>query len=411
MPDAERPGRTRSPGEPPLVEALGVILPTEAQTLLLQACLLPGADGRRAWAGWLGRVGDPKRALARETRGTKALLPFVYDALQRTGTPVDRGLLPYLRAAYFREQLRGRTCRRICVDVLSRLAQVDVPAVLLTEAALAAGVYGDWALRHCHQIDLLVDGDDVSRAAEALIATRCAPSGSSRGSTVSLKHASDLPVLIHGSLSGELAGAGRHLACWNPGEDLAIDGVQAHVLAPADALLHLCGWISAGHDRLLQGTCDAWHLIARSPDLDWPGLVHALGEHHLAGPAYVVLRYVARDLGAPIPPDALDELRAIAWETDALGQDIALRAARFASGGFGPLLHRTPRWGARARIVRAMLLPSPAYIRSTEGVRRSWLLPWYYVRRPLRFLARRGRALLSRQNRSESPARTRPDAG
>jgi len=35
-----------------------------------------------------------------------------------------------------------------------------------------------------------------------------------------------------------------------------------------------------------------------------------------------------------------------------------------------------------------MLLPSPAYIRSTEGVRRSWLFPWYYVHRPAPTLPR-----------------------
>jgi hypothetical protein len=394
MPRAEGPGRTPREADPPLVEGLAVILPSAAQTLLLQACLLPGADGRRAFTAWLARVGDPKRALARETPGTKALLPFVWDALRRAGTPVDPALLPYLRAAHFREELRGARCRRICAAVLSRLAEVDVPAILLMDAALAVGVYGDWALRHCHQIDLLVGADDRRRAAEALIAARCAPSGAARGSSVGLRHASGLPVRIHGSLSRELVGSERDLASWSRCRNLAIDGVRARVLAAPDALLHLCGWMSSAPGRLLQGTCDAWHLVARSPDLDWPGVVRALGEHHLAAPACVALRYVARELGAPIPPDALDELRALAWESDALGEDVAVRAARAAAGGgFGRLLRRTPGWRARARIVRALLLPSPACMRSTECVERPWLLPWYYVRRPFRFLARRGCAI------------------
>jgi hypothetical protein len=391
-----RPSPRQGQGAPPapaLSDTLSVILPTREETSLLRACLLSGEEGRKAWQEWLKHASDPKRML--EKGGAfKGLLPLLFSAVRRNGVDADSTLLTLLRAAHMREELRSKTYRRICQDVIRTLASEALPAVLLKGAALAGTVYADGALRHSHDIDILVHDDHLSEVADALpllgfrlLRRQLGPDGSK----AELEHVSGLPVQLH-SRPFSVPYANMLLAAfWDRSRVENVADVPTRVLSPADNLLHVCGHASStGSRHSLRWVCDARHLIQGRPDLEWDVLLDSAVQSQLALPLYVMLRYLAADLRAGIPTHVLGRLAAAASQVRALGRDGALHGARLGErSSFKSLLRHSKSWRSRARLVQWMLFPSPGYVYWIDEVRYPWLMPLYYVYRPLRYSARR----------------------
>ncbi len=291
------------------------MLPTAEGHWLLCACLRSGSAGRAAWESWRTHVGDPMRALGAARAEAMRLQPLLSAALRRNGVDVDRPLQTLLRVAYLREELRFRAYRRIRRDVLSALAEQGVPTLLLRGAALADGVYDEPALRHCHDIDILVQRDNLSRAVEAVSAIGLRQSGRAvarTGTDVRLQHASGLPVWLHSRPFQLPWWNVEQEAMWSRSQSFMCDGVATRTLSPAHNLLHVYGHAMASPSRsMLVQMCDAWHVIQRYPDRDWDVLVRAARRSHLALPMYVVLQYLTERLDAPIPSDVLAALRTV----------------------------------------------------------------------------------------------------
>ena len=97
-------------------------------------------------------------------------------------------------------------------------------------------------------------------------------------------------------------------------------------MAPADLLVHVCGhaYFSEGRDSLTWVT-DAWFTLASWPDLDWELVAGSAQERHLGVPLALLLGYLRRQLGAPIPPGVVDDLQGQAMEP--IDRDIALALA------------------------------------------------------------------------------------
>lgn len=378
---------------PALAETLAYVLPTPDQTLLLRACLQSGTAGREAWRVWRARAGEPKQVLREDGGGVRRLPPLLFAALRRNGiVEPDGALTTLLRTAYLREELRNATFFRIFGQVVSALAAADIPAIVLRGAALGGTVYGDPALRHAHDVDLLLRRADLARAAPALSSLGFRPYDGSIGppADVGLAHPSGLPLVLH-SYPFRLPYGNALLAeLWARSRIEPVAGAAARLLAPADALLHVCGHAASAPGRApLLWACDAWHLIERRPDLDWHVLVESARRGHLALPLSIMLRYLAVELEAPIPATVLRRIDAAA-EADALGREAALFAARTWGGRtFRSMLRDARGLRARGLILKWMLLPSPAYLRALGNVRRPELLPLYYLYRPLRYGARR----------------------
>lgn len=377
--------------------ALSAMLPSPEQTWLLRACLLDGEDGREAWRVWQTLAGDPKAAMAEDRWSVKRLLPALYSALRRNGAAVDATLLPYLKLAYVREQIRSRTYLRICGEVLTILHDADVPVVLLRGAALAATVYLDPALRHCHDLALLVERSDVSRAAEALQRQGLERlpvgdgAGAARGPAALLRHETTLPVELHTHLFGVPLYELPPSEVWPQTRTVEIAGASARVLAPADSLLHVCGHASYSRGReSLRWVGDAWHLIAVHPDLDWELLCQSAQRSRLTLPLAVMLRYLSAQLGATIPEVALEQLERHARQASAVERDVALHGARVgACESLGVMLRRVPAgWRVRAQIIAWLLWPSREYVRDIVGVRGPAAALMHYVRRPVGYARR-----------------------
>lgn len=382
--------------------ALTVILPSPEQTWLLRACLQDGEAGREAWRVWRELAGDAKAAMAEDRWGVKRLLPLLYSALRRNGAEVDAALLPYLRTVFAREQMRTATYLRICGDVLTAVEREAIPTILLRGAATAVTSYEDPALRHCHDISLLVGPDDMRRAAGALRGcglTSAVPEPSAYATDVYLRHESTLTVELHTRLF-EVPFYDLPMADVLPRtREASVGGTPARVLSPTDALLHACGHASYSPSRkTLRWVCDAWHLLRRHPDLDWDLLIETARRSRLTLPLAVTLRYLAEELGAPVPAVVLKQVERDATRAPAVERDVALRGARLGSGQEQPaLLRRIPGgWRVRASVAVWLLFPSRQYVREVMGVRggvRVWaqyaLRPFGYLRDRLR--ARRGR--------------------
>ena len=375
-----------------LSDTLVVILPTSAQTSLLHACLYSGEAGRKAGAARLAQIEKSENGLRGDL--VKSLLPLLFNALRRNSVEVDPEFLTVLRTASVREELRTKAYRRVCRDVFAAFSTAGIPAVVLKGAALADTVYADPALRHCHDIDILLGESDPSRAISLLSSLGFTPLGKEMGAEwqdIQLAHQSGLPLVLH-----------RHLFripfynavmpdMWARSQTQVIAEVPARILSPADQLLHVCGHAASCASReSLRWVCDAWFLIERYPDLDWDVLFACAVRSHLALPLSVMLCYLAEGLQAPIPVAFLERLCREASQADTIERELALRGARVGSRGrFKSLLRMSDDWRTRVFVLKWLLFPSPRYLYSMHQLHSPWQLPFSYLSRPLRYVARR----------------------
>jgi hypothetical protein len=388
--------------KPMLYDTLSVLLPSAKQTWLLRACLHKGEAGRRAWQNWQESVGFPSKALSDDRQGFKRLLSLLYWTLQDNDTVINRDLLSHLRTVYVYEELRSRAYRRIVRDVLGTLTAENVPCILLNEAALAGTVYPDWALRHCGRLDLLVEREDLSRATIALVTAGFPPAGTDAkpGSlAIRLEHDSGLPIVVQSVLFRIPYYAAPLADMWARSHFVEIEGIPSRILAPPDMLLHVCGHASCSPSRdTLNWVCDAWYMIQQSANLDWALFVEGALHSNLALPLFVMLDYLANRLEASIPTWVLCHLSEVSTATSVIAREAALMGAQAgAQGTLRNLFQRSDNLRARAAVLRWALLPSPTSLRWTQDHRPEWLLPLYYVYRPLRHVSHhlrfdRGRA-------------------
>jgi hypothetical protein len=377
---------------PPLVDTLSVILPTEEQTRPLRVCLHSGAAGRRAWESWRAQMGDPVAAVGRNGPSAGTLLPLLLSSVRRNGVDAPPDLLTVLRAAHYREELRSTTVVGICGEAISALAAGGISAIVLKGVALAETVYDDRALRHCHDVDILVRRGELARAARMLADAGFGPIDGSANrplGDVKLVHGRGLPVELHTRPFRPPSNDAWVAALWSRSREALIAGVSARVLSPADSLLHVCGQAAYSSSRAsLLWVCDAWYVIARHPDLDWDVLLEGAVAAHLALPLYTTLRYLATELDAPIPPAVLRRLGGAA-SADALGRECALAGARSGPNGSYPNLFRhTKDWRSRALLLKWMLLPSPRFVRWDSDARDPRSLLFSYLARLPRYCAR-----------------------
>jgi hypothetical protein len=374
---------------PSLFNALSVILPTAEETLLLRACLSSGKSAPTAWKEWQRRRNGLEAGFLGTNEAVKKLRLLVFNAVRLYGLELDKESQTYLRSAFLKEELRGKIFRRVCRDILLFANNEGIPTVVLKGTALAETVYGNPVLRHCHDIDILIRDQDMSRAVSLLHVIgfkKIKPKAEARTVNCKLEHESGLPLNLHtrpfelpyyNALFEEM---------WERSQSHVIAGVQAKILAPSDNLLHVCGHAFYGSGReSLHWVSDAWFIIARCRDLDWDLLLDCAQRSHLALGLWLTLGYLAEDLSAPIPSRFLDRLFAAALKSNVTERELALFGARSAQQGrVMNLFRKAGDWRERAFLIQWLFLPSPTYLLLIEKVRPSWLLPFYYVYRLLR---------------------------
>jgi hypothetical protein len=376
-------------------------MPGPLETMFLKACLHSGNSARGSFGSWWRQAGGSREALRRPGWGDHRLLPLLFDSARRNALEVDRELRSVVRTAYAREELRGDTYRAACRDVLDCLGEAGVRTIVLPGAALAEHVYGDWALRHCSDLDLLVTDDDLEPAAEALAADAAAGESRRVPDGARLSHASGMPVALHTrlfrqryyrSLGGPI-GARSH--------DARIAGAAASVPDPALSLVYVLAQ-AGGTSGSLVWVADAWYLVQRTPDLDWDLVRSSAQRGRTSLIAFVLLDWLRRELELDCDESALAALRDDASRAERGATDAALIDAV----GAGPgrpreLLRATPGWSDRLRVLSRALLPSAEYMRAQDPAAP---LALAYPRRIARYAWGRARpGQMMRSSRSTSP--------
>ena len=378
-----------------ITQVLQAILPGPEQTLLLRASLLKGDECRQAWDAWKKIAGDAKQAMAADRWSVKRLLPPLYVALREAKAEVDAQLVPYLKLAYVREQMRSRTYVRIAGEVLNALQSADIPVIALRGAALAATVYPDAALRHCHDIALLIPEAQITRAKAVVLATGRAiiPWDASEGGPVAIfRDETMLPIELY----TRLLNLPYYRLTWADASSrtraATIGGVNTRILSAEDALLHVCVHASYSKSRdSLRWVGDAWHLI-RANRINWKAVVDGAYSSRTSLPLVVTLRYLVERLGAPIPADVISQLDSLAELNGAIARDVALHGARVGEcESLSGLFRRMPSshsLSLRLATIKWLLLPSPQYVTEVVGARGAGSMFAHYVRRPLAYARR-----------------------
>jgi hypothetical protein len=379
-------------GPAPINEALSVLLPGPDEAALLEACLHTGRRAREGWACWRARRGPSPETVCHDRSATRTLLPLLARSATRNSLDLGANVFAYVRAAALREELRATRFRQIAAQALAALEESGTTAYVVRGAALAATVYDSWSLRHCHDLDLLAPGAELAGAIRALSGVGFVAAGSTRGPCAGarLRHTSGLEIAVHTRpfAVAYYDAAVDEFAC--PGQAIAIDGATARIPSPEATLVHVLGHATYSPSRRnLRWVTDAWHLVARHPDLDWTEITARVGAYRLALPVSILLGHLTA-LGVGVPPAVLAHVRACAAVADRAAEDVAIGGAHAAThGDIRRLWHATPSWRGRMRVVRWAVAPSPTYLRSTCFPPSAWLYPLCYLYRPARFLAGR----------------------
>lgn len=356
------------------------IQPPPQPRQLLRACLEPGPAAHEAWQAWRGGVRDAVSALSDSAVGLRRLLPLLHQAVIRHGLTDEKSILTLLRTAALRDEARHATFARIVAPALAALAESGRDFLVLKGAALAYTVYDEPALRHCHDLDLLVREEDWA-AVRPLLRKLGFSSDSLIGpGHLRFLHRSGLPLVLHAQPFRFAYYTLPFAELWSRGVPARVAGVSARIPSPADQLLHVCGHASYSTTRRSQvWVADAWHLLKKHPDLDWDGVVRGAAGSRLGLPLAAALKALAACVTLPIPDAVMARLQEQAEQAEAVGRDLA----RFgASRHLGEYLRRLAGASAgrpaRKMILESVLLPPVSAVRAVYPQRgAAGLALWY----------------------------------
>ncbi len=197
------------------------LLPDDRTADLLIAACAQGSAARSAWDRWSSRVGDVRRALGEDADVARPLLPLLYDTSRREGFPVPVDAATLLRSAHLTETLRARAYDEVLRRLTHELSQAQVRHIVVRGGAVGACFYADRALRHAHDIELLVTAPRGSR--------HVARRAGFRRQRRRVVHDTGLPLRLHRELLGAGIGqwisqdsVGAGLETLTAGESLAV---------------------------------------------------------------------------------------------------------------------------------------------------------------------------------------------
>lgn len=248
--------------------------PPREALALLRACLATREDPREdAWA----ELGDPIAVLRIDAVRRAGLMAQLLHAATLAGVTLDSGVRSRLRAARVHEDLRLAATAPAC------RAAIDDGPIVLRGVAFAHTIYDEPALRHCHDLDLLV--------------------GEGAGTTV---HEGGFPVSRHRSLLLRVAVGVDDVDTVGA----RVAGMPARVLAPADALVHTCAHaVTHGVPGSPLWPLDAALLVRGTPALDWDRVAGRAIAWRCAADVGSALDWLRRRLAVPVPPSLPRDLR------------------------------------------------------------------------------------------------------
>ena len=318
----------------PQAAALWPLLPSQPQTLLLQACLGSTEVIGQHWRKWCQEVRDPRRAILRNKWGMKSILPLLHDSLRRGGVILEKNMQTVLRTAFFHERLRLATIHRLCRGLLRALSANNIEAILTGELGLAETAYASPALRHCGHIHLLISAKQIDRAVNSICAEHWGlleRRGQGDDAYARLAEESGLELQITSRVryvphSGDtLADLGAR------SEKRIINDTAMCLPCRADLLLMAMDYaLIHGSWQQIEWVCDSHMLVKHFDDEDWASLLEIVVRNHLTWPTLAVLNYLKESFDCHIPAAVMDGLGRASAENQKVCQDVAKFCARSA---------------------------------------------------------------------------------
>lgn len=237
--------------------------------------------------------------------------PLLHRSLRGAGAqPPPSKLEAYVRSA----SNRGLLLTGELLRLLKRWDAAGVQAIPFKGPALASLLYGDPALRHFDDLDVLVRAEDFAAAKEVALALGYQPRErhSLHESFSLFRGGVEIVLELHWEFMPmpEVFPFAPHLAdAWSRCETISLGGYKARAFAPADQLLYLCAHGSRHLWFRLQWICDVAQLLRTRPDLDWERLM--VQARSSGGWRMLFLGlYLAHDLlGALLPPEIEQAVR------------------------------------------------------------------------------------------------------
>lgn len=324
------------------------------------------------------------------------------------GTPIVPAAVRAELAAYTRSvSSRSLLLTGELVRLLKQLQAQGIPALPFKGPALAFLLYGDPALRHFDDLDLLVRRQDFAAARSVLLAIGCQPKAqcAHHESFTLARGDSEIKIELHWNIVDEDFPMRLDIAgVWERCVAFSLASVQTTAFAPEDLLLFLC-MHGAKHLWLrLQWLCDVAQLVRRHATLDWGRVVE---QARIAGGQRALFLgiFLANDLlAAPLPPEIEQKVRHDRPTLKLAG----LVKARLWYGPPAEVFRPWQRANFRLQLIdrgRDRFAYAPRYWfniliapKSTDRDRvplPKALSPLYYVLRPLRLAAKYGLAAVN----------------
>jgi hypothetical protein len=190
--------------------------------------------------------------------------------------------------------------------------------------ALAVQLYGEPALRHFDDLDVLVRQADLPAAQQVALALGYRPREQHpfHASFSLFKGQTEIVLELHwDSMPPDFP---FHLApegLWQRREAFSLGGIPTATLAPADLLLYLSAHGGRHLWLRLLWICDVAQLLRHNPNLDWAALLEQARASGGQRMLFLGLALAHELLGAPLPPEVEQAVRG-----DAQAAGLARRA-------------------------------------------------------------------------------------
>jgi hypothetical protein len=379
---------------------------------------------RCAWTSTDSERGARIRALLREELSWEYLLqkasghkmlPLLYWHLD-TAAPetVPQDILCQLRDHFRNNTRRNLFLTGELLRLLNFFETHRIPAIPFKGPTLAAFVYGNLALRHSGDLDILVHERDILRAKELLVSQgyredplpreqEAAFLRSQQGYHFGLYSGKSTVELHWRIMPGVFSFSPDPEYLWKRLEQVPLGRGTVPTFTPEDLLLILCAHGSKHLWERLVWICDVAALIRVHKGIDWEQVLHQADTLGSRRRLFLGL-YLASDLlGAALPEELLQRV----WDDSAVKTLAAqVRKRLFQETDGPPELFEEAQWRPFGFKVLERLRDKAWYCVSAAimpGIGEWRLLqlpyllsPLYYVLRPMRLTVKYGRRMIKR---------------
>jgi len=294
----------RSTREAPLPAG---VRPTPAQTLLLQAALLPDARAIEAWDRW--RAGRDLRTA--DLEGDAAgLLPLVAPRLRRLGAhepamAILNGLSRYWWCA-------NQDAFHHTAALLKSLQADGIDTLVLGGVAASLLHYRDASVPPIDRIRVLIPIGRVPAALDALRVRGWRDTGTWTSAALRYRIATRLSdgqaheLDLHWRALREGAGAEPDRGFWRRSVPLVVHAVETRGPAPGDALLDA---VMRARRSGVAWVADAMAILAAAErHIDWEALIEEAAARRIGLHVGGALGYLTDTFGAPVPAEVRPRL-------------------------------------------------------------------------------------------------------